>query len=75
MAVAVAAPRWVGKWVSKRLKLRVPCSHTCSPPAGHRQTECPKKAIDVYRLPDAVQAKVEEQYARVSGSAHSCGTF
>lgn len=31
---------------------------------GHRQIDCPKKALEVYRLPDAVQARVEEQYAR-----------
>lgn len=31
---------------------------------GHRQIDCPKKALDVYRLPDAIQAQVEEQYAR-----------
>jgi hypothetical protein len=41
--------------------------------AGHRQTECPKKAVDVYRLPDAVQQKVEEQYARVSRAAGAAG--
>lgn len=32
--------------------------------SGHRQTECPKRALDVYKLPDQIQSKVEEQYAR-----------
>ncbi|KAL4516099.1 hypothetical protein Ndes2526B_g00806 [Nannochloris sp. 'desiccata'] len=32
--------------------------------ASHRQIECPKKDMEVYRLPDAVQVQVEEQYAR-----------
>jgi splicing factor 1 len=32
--------------------------------AGHRQVDCPKAALDVYRLPDAIAARAEEQYAR-----------
>jgi splicing factor 1 len=32
--------------------------------AGHRQGECPTKAADLYRLPDAVAVRVEAQYAR-----------
>jgi len=31
---------------------------------SHRQIDCPKKDMEVYRLPDAVQVQVEEQYAR-----------
>lgn len=31
---------------------------------GHSQLECPKKAMEIYKLPDAVQARVDEQYAR-----------
>ncbi len=31
---------------------------------SHRQIDCPKKDMEVYRLPDAVQLQVEEQYAR-----------
>ena len=34
-------------------------------PAGHQQSECPKKAIDVYRLPDQLQTRVDEMYAKV----------
>lgn len=30
----------------------------------HRQLDCPKKGMELYRLPDAVQTRVEEQYAR-----------
>ncbi|KAL4854108.1 Splicing factor-like protein 1 [Chlorella vulgaris] len=30
----------------------------------HQQSECPKKAIDVYRLPDQLQGKVDEMYAK-----------
>ncbi|WPT14450.1 Splicing factor-like protein 1 [Picochlorum sp. SENEW3] len=37
--------------------------HLCGDP-GHRQIDCPQKQLDVYRLPDAIQEKVEEQYAR-----------
>ncbi len=33
---------------------------------GHRQYECPSRALDVYRLPENIAAKVDEQYARVS---------
>lgn len=32
--------------------------------SGHRQMDCPKKGMEVYKLPDSIQAKVEEQYAR-----------
>ncbi|KAI3434500.1 hypothetical protein D9Q98_002575 [Chlorella vulgaris] len=32
--------------------------------SGHQQSECPKKAIDVYRLPDQLQGKVDEMYAK-----------
>lgn len=39
-------------------------------PAGHQQSDCPKKAIDVYRLPDQLQSKVDEMYAKVR-SRHS----
>ena len=31
---------------------------------GHMQLDCPKKQIEVYKLPDAIQEKVEQQYAR-----------
>jgi splicing factor 1 len=31
---------------------------------GHTQIECPNKQLQVYQLPDALQSKVEEQYAR-----------
>lgn len=37
--------------------------YLCGEP-GHRQMECPKKQMQVYKLPDAIQSKVEEQYAR-----------
>ena len=30
----------------------------------HRQIDCPKKDMEIYKLPDAIQAQVEEQYAR-----------
>lgn len=33
--------------------------------AGHQQSECPKKAVDVYRLPDQLQSRVDEMYAKV----------
>jgi len=33
--------------------------------AGHQQSECPKKAVDVYRLPEQLQSKVDEMYAKV----------
>lgn len=33
--------------------------------SGHQQSECPKKAVDVYRLPDQLQTKVDEMYAKV----------
>jgi len=32
--------------------------------AGHMQLDCPKKQLEVYKLPDAIQEKVEQQYAR-----------
>ena len=32
--------------------------------SGHSQIECPNKQLQVYQLPDALQTKVEEQYAR-----------
>ena len=32
--------------------------------SGHTQIECPNKQLQVYQLPDALQSKVEEQYAR-----------
>lgn len=35
------------------------------PFAGHQQNECPKKAIDVYRLPEQLQTRVDEMYAKV----------
>jgi hypothetical protein len=35
------------------------------PPAGHQQSDCPKKAVDVYRLPEELQGKVDEMYAKV----------
>ena len=31
---------------------------------GHRQFECPNAPQDVFKLPDAMQAKVEQQYQR-----------
>ena len=31
---------------------------------GHRQFECPNQALEVYKLPTAVQSKVQEQYER-----------
>lgn len=37
----------------------------CCSSAGHQQSECPKKAVDVYRLPDQLQTKVDEMYAKV----------
>jgi len=66
-----------------RQNLQRPRLTTCSSPApaaapllllplsaaGHQQGECPKKAIDVYRLPDQLQSKVDEMYAKVSGCA------
>jgi hypothetical protein len=32
--------------------------------SGHRQFECPNQAQEVFKLPDAVQARVEQQYQR-----------
>ncbi|KAL4450593.1 hypothetical protein ABPG77_000949 [Micractinium sp. CCAP 211/92] len=32
--------------------------------SGHQQSECPKNAVDVYRLPDQLQSKVDEMYAK-----------
>ncbi|KAL4433587.1 hypothetical protein ABPG75_000028 [Micractinium tetrahymenae] len=32
--------------------------------SGHQQSDCPKKAVDVYRLPDQLQSKVDEMYAK-----------
>jgi splicing factor 1 len=32
--------------------------------SGHTQIECPNKQLQTYQLPDALQTKVEEQYAR-----------
>lgn len=32
--------------------------------SGHQQSECPKKAIDVYRLPEQLQTRVDEMYAK-----------
>jgi hypothetical protein len=62
-----------------RMILRMLDAWTCSPSscrrcaiwrvtlfAGHQQSECPKKAIDVYRLPDQLQGKVDEMYAKVA---------
>lgn len=31
---------------------------------GHRQFECPNQALEVYKLPSAMQEKVEEQYQK-----------
>lgn len=31
---------------------------------GHRQYECPNKGGEVFKLPDAIQSKVNEQYER-----------
>jgi Zinc knuckle len=31
---------------------------------GHRQFECPNKADDVYKLPEHMQAKVDQLYQR-----------
>lgn len=40
--------------------------------AGHQQSECPKKAVDVYRLPDQLQSKVDEMYAKVRRVGSAC---
>lgn len=37
--------------------------HLCGE-TGHMQLECPQKQLQVFKLPDSIQAKVEEQYAR-----------
>jgi len=37
--------------------------HLCGE-TGHMQMECPQKQLEVYKLPDSIQAKVDEQYAR-----------
>lgn len=37
--------------------------HLCGE-SGHMQLECPQKQLQAYRLPDSIQAKVDEQYAR-----------
>lgn len=37
--------------------------HLCGE-TGHMQLECPQKQLQVFKLPDSIQEKVEEQYAR-----------
>ena len=31
---------------------------------GHRQFECPNQSLEVYKLPSAIQERVEEQYQK-----------
>ncbi|RMZ56502.1 hypothetical protein APUTEX25_001349 [Auxenochlorella protothecoides] len=38
------------------------CTNCAEP--GHNADNCPKSALDVFRLPDQIAARVEEQYAR-----------
>ena len=58
----------LGTVAALRLRSR-PAGALLLPPlasaAGHRQTDCPKKAVDVYRLPDQMQAQVDAVYQRV----------
>lgn len=44
------------------LKDEVACFHCGS--EDHTSDMCPKKELEVYRLPDAVQSQVQEQYER-----------
>ncbi len=44
---------------------------------GHRQFECPNQAMEVYKLPTAIQSKVQEQYekdvSRMAGDGQGPG--
>lgn len=44
---------------------------------GHRQFECPNQAMEVYKLPTAIQGKVQEQYekdvSRMAGDGQGPG--
>ena len=37
---------------------------------GHRQWECPNRANEVYKLPEAMQGAVDEQYQRDIARVH-----
>ena len=50
------------------LKDTVYCSNCAEP--GHTAVNCPKAALDVYRLPDQIASRVEEQYARDIARVH-----
>lgn len=46
---------------------------------GHRQFECPNQVQEVYKLPSAIQERVEEQYQkdiqRMAGDGSAAGRF
>lgn len=43
--------------------------YLCGDP-GHRSFECPKQAVDIYKLPSAIQEKVDELYRKDVMRAH-----